>query len=97
MPPGVESGVRLQIRGQGDIGDFGGPRGNLYISINVEPHTLFKRKDDDLKVVMSRYDLYQKSTKPVLDFLSKKPNFHEIDGTGKIEEITSKIDVFLNV
>ena len=56
-----------------------------------------KRKDDDLKVVMSRYDLYQKSTKPVLDFLSKKPNFHEIDGTGKIEEITSKIDVFLNV
>lgn len=48
VPPGVESGVRLQIRGQGDIGDFGGPRGNLYISISVEPHTLFKRKDDDL-------------------------------------------------
>ena len=30
---------------------------------------------------MSRFDLYQKTTKPVLDFLSKNPNFHEIDGT----------------
>ena len=56
-----------------------------------------KRKDDNLKTVMSRFDLYQKTTRPVLDFLSKKPNFHELDGTLKIEEITSKIDTFLRV
>ena len=31
------------------------------------------------------------------DFYSKNPNFHEIDGTLKIEEITAKIDDFLNV
>tara|TARA_B100000686_G_scaffold285450_1_gene309626 strand:+ start:2522 stop:3613 length:1092 start_codon:yes stop_codon:yes gene_type:complete len=53
VPPGVEDGVRLQIRGQGDIGDFGGGRGNLYVSIGVQPHPFFKRRGDDLL-----YDLF---------------------------------------
>ena len=56
-----------------------------------------KRKDDNLQIVMSRFDLYQKTTKPVLEFLSENQNFHEIDGTLKIEEITAKIDAFLKV
>ena len=56
-----------------------------------------KRKDDNLEIVMSRFDLYQKTTKPVLEFLSKDPNFHELDGTMNIDKITSKIDGFLNV
>ena len=56
-----------------------------------------KRKDDNLKTVMSRYDIYTKTTHPVLNFLSKNLNFHEIDGTLKIDEITAKIDTFINV
>ena len=56
-----------------------------------------KRKDDNLDTIMSRYDIYTKTTEPVLNFLSKKPNFHEIDGTLEIEEITRKIDAFINV
>ena len=56
-----------------------------------------KRQDDNLDILMSRFDLYQKTTKPVLDFFSKDSNFHEIDGTLKIDEITAKIDAFLNV
>ena len=56
-----------------------------------------KRKDDNLEIIMSRFDLYQKTTKPVLDFLSKNPNFHELDGTLKIDQITAKIDAFLHV
>ena len=36
-------------------------------------------------------------TKPVLEFYSKNPNFYEIDGALKIDEITAKIDDFLNV
>jgi adenylate kinase len=56
-----------------------------------------KRKDDNLETVMARYDIYTKTTKPVLDFLSNDQNFHEIDGTLKINEITAKIDTFLNV
>ena len=56
-----------------------------------------KRKDDNLDTVMARYDIYTKTTKPVLDFLSNNQNFHEIDGTLKINDITAKIDTFLNV
>ena len=37
------------------------------------------------------------TTKPVLNFYNKNPNFYEIDGTMKIEEITAKIEGFLNV
>jgi len=36
------------------------------------------------------------TTKPVLDFYSKNPNFYEIDGSGEIIEITRKIDTFIN-
>ena len=58
---------------------------------------LEKRSDDELNTILKRYDTYMETTKPVLDFYSKKPNFHELDGTLKIEEITNKIDDFLNV
>ena len=56
-----------------------------------------KRKDDNLETIMSRYDIYTKTTQPVLSFLSKNPNFQEIDGTLEIEEITRKIDTFIDV
>ena len=56
-----------------------------------------KRSDDDLNTILKRYDAYMKTTKPVLDFYSKNSNFYEIDGNLKIEQITAKIEVFLNV
>tara|TARA_B100000674_G_C37413522_1_gene721772 strand:- start:40 stop:603 length:564 start_codon:yes stop_codon:yes gene_type:complete len=75
--------------------------------LNVNKETIVKRiekrkieenrSDDDLGTILKRYDTYMKTTKPVLDFYSKKPNFIEIDGTLKIDEITKKIDTFLKV
>ena len=56
-----------------------------------------KRSDDDLNTILKRFDAYMETTRPVLDFYSKNPNFYEIDGNLKIEQITAKIDVFLNV
>ena len=47
--------------------------------------------------IIKRYDTYMKTTKPVLDFYSNNPNFYEIDGSSKIDEITAKIDNFLTV
>jgi len=38
-----------------------------------------------------------KTTRPVLDFYSQNSNFYEIDGALKIEQITAKIDAFLNL
>ena len=58
---------------------------------------LKKRKDDNLDVVIARYDIYMKSTKPILDYYSKKTNFTEIDGSLEIEQITSKINDILKV
>ena len=56
-----------------------------------------KRTDDNLSTILKRYDTYMETTKPVLDFYSKKSNFHEIDGDDKIEEISSKIELILSV
>ena len=58
---------------------------------------LEKRLDDNSATILKRYDTYMETTRPVLDFYSKKLNFYEIDGTSEISEITSKIDTFLNV
>ena len=58
---------------------------------------LKKRKDDNLDVVISRYDTYMSSTKPVLDFYSKNSNFTEIDGAAEIDQITNKINEILKV
>ena len=58
---------------------------------------LIKRKDDNLENIISRYDIYMNTTKPVLDFYSKNANFTEIDGTAEIEAITGKINDILKV
>jgi len=75
--------------------------------LNVDKETIVKRiekrkvlenrSDDELDTIIKRYEKYMETTKPVLDFYSKNPQFNEIDGTLKIDEITAKIDAFLNV
>jgi len=44
----VETGSRLRLRGEGEEGEFGGPRGDLYVFIHVETHGFFERKGDDI-------------------------------------------------
>tara|TARA_B100000902_G_C26844572_1_gene685076 strand:- start:54 stop:263 length:210 start_codon:yes stop_codon:yes gene_type:complete len=58
---------------------------------------LEERSDDDLQIILKRYDTYMKTTRPVLDFYSKKPNFYEIDGSLKIDDITAKIKAFIKL
>ena len=58
---------------------------------------LKKRKDDNIDVVIERYDTYMTATKPMLDFYSKNANFTEIDGADEIEQITNKINDVLKV
>ena len=74
--------------------------------LNVSKDTIVKRiqkrkvlenrSDDELNTILNRYDTYMTTTKPVLDFYSKNPNFYEIDGSEEIIEITRKIDTFIN-
>ncbi len=48
IPPGVETGMWLQLRNQGEPGDPGAPRGNLRIQIHVRKHPFFERVQNDL-------------------------------------------------
>ncbi len=48
IPAGVDTGSRLRLRGEGEAGLRGGPRGDLYIVIHVEPHDIFERRGDDI-------------------------------------------------
>ncbi|MEK6692689.1 MAG: molecular chaperone DnaJ [Nitrospirota bacterium] len=48
VPAGVETGSRLKLSGEGELGTFGGPPGDLYIIINVRPHPIFEREGDDI-------------------------------------------------
>ncbi|MBI4682303.1 MAG: molecular chaperone DnaJ [Nitrospirae bacterium] len=48
IPAGVDTGIRLKVTGEGEAGNHGGPNGDLYVIIHVEPHPFFKRKDNDL-------------------------------------------------
>ena len=47
--------------------------------------------------ILKRYDKYMETTRPVLNYYTKNPNFYEIDGTLKIDDIAAKIEAFLNV
>jgi len=48
IPGGVDSGSRLRMSGEGELGVHGGPRGDLYIYLNVEEHAFFKRDGNNL-------------------------------------------------
>ena len=75
--------------------------------LNVNKETIIKRiekrkiierrTDDELETILRRYETYMETTKPVLDYYSKNPNFYNIDGSLEINEITKKIDSFINL
>jgi molecular chaperone DnaJ len=48
IPAGVETGSRLRLRGEGESGEYGGERGDLYVFLYVEPHDFFEREGDNI-------------------------------------------------
>lgn len=50
IPQGVPSGARLRVAGKGNAGLLGGPSGDLYITVRVEPHPFFNRVGDNIEV-----------------------------------------------
>jgi DnaJ-class molecular chaperone len=53
IPPGVRTGTRVRVAGQGESGRAGGARGDVYLLVQVLPHSRFERKGDDLHLRMS--------------------------------------------
>ena len=50
IPPGVDNGSVLKLRGEGEAGSNGGSNGDLYVEIRVKPHKIFKREGNDIAV-----------------------------------------------
>jgi molecular chaperone DnaJ len=48
IPPGVDSGTRLRVTGEGEQGPNGGPPGDLYVVLDVKEHQFFERRGADL-------------------------------------------------
>lgn len=48
VPPGVDSDTQIRLSGEGGAGMDGGPPGNLFVVLNVEPHEFFQRRGDDI-------------------------------------------------
>lgn len=52
IPPGVQEGSQIRLRGQGEPGLGGGPAGDVLIDINITPHPLFVREGDDIHLTL---------------------------------------------
>jgi molecular chaperone DnaJ len=52
VPAGIETGQRLRVSGEGESGERGGPRGDLYVDVEVEDHPLFERDGHHLLCVV---------------------------------------------
>lgn len=50
IPAGISNGQQIRVSGYGERGENGGPNGDLYIEINVRPHSHFKREGDDIYI-----------------------------------------------
>ena len=48
LPAGIDTGQRLRVAGEGEPGEGGGPRGDLYILVEVEPDDIFQREGNDV-------------------------------------------------
>jgi molecular chaperone DnaJ len=48
IPPGVDNGSQLRIRGEGEAGDYGGPPGDLFVVMHVKEHPFFSREGENL-------------------------------------------------
>lgn len=52
VPGGVDTGTRIQLTGEGEVGHGNGPAGDIYVEIRVVPHATFERHGDDLNVTV---------------------------------------------
>lgn len=53
IPAGVDSGTRIHLAGEGEVGPGGGPAGDLYVELQVRPHETFTRRGDDLHATVT--------------------------------------------
>jgi molecular chaperone DnaJ len=48
LPAGIDDGARLRLAGEGEAGESGAPRGDLYVAVHIKKHETFERQGRDL-------------------------------------------------
>jgi len=88
IPAGIDTGAKMRLRGNGEGGRKGGPAGDLYVIIHVEPHEFFQREGD---LIYCRFPLPMDQAA-----LGCKPEVPTIHGTKKlsIPKGTQSGDIF---
>jgi len=82
IPAGVDSDSVIPLRGQGEEGINGGPQGDLYIVLQVEPHELFTRTGNDLRIDMPiSFEQAALGTTIIVPTLSEKVSYKVPPGT----------------
>jgi molecular chaperone DnaJ len=94
IPAGVDNGMSLRITGHGDEGQNGGPKGDLFVHIEVEPHEAFQREGDDvyldLPITFAEAALGCKKEVPTLLNESYRIQIPEGTQTGKLFRVSGK-------
>jgi molecular chaperone DnaJ len=90
IPAGISDGSRMRLSGEGDVGSNGGSPGHLYVNIDVRPHPLFQRDDDDLV-----YDLEMNPAQAALGFAAEIPTLGGDPATLKIPSGTQNGRLFV--
>jgi molecular chaperone DnaJ len=89
VPAGVDSGTRIQLSGQGEVGAGGGPAGDLYVEIMVAHHSVFTRNGDDLlctiSIPMTAAALGTTVQLPTLEADVADPRSSEVERTSTLE------------
>ena len=82
IPAGVDNDSVIPLRGQGEPGTNGGPPGDLYIILQVEPHELFTRTGNDLRIDMPiTFEQAALGTTIIVPTLSEKVSYKVPPGT----------------
>ena len=94
IPAGIDTGMRLRMAGFGDAGEAGGPPGDLYVYIEVQPHEAFTRDGDDvyldLPITFTEACLGTKKDVPTLLGQQARLNIPEGTQNGKLLLVSSK-------
>jgi molecular chaperone DnaJ len=82
IPAGVETGSRLRMTGEGEAGELGGVRGDLYVMIHVKDHDIFERRDANLYTVYNiSFTQAALGSEVVVPTLDGKENLRIPEGT----------------
>lgn len=98
IPPGVDTGSRLRIRGEGEEGERGGPPGDLFVFLFVEPHEFFVRDGDDIVCqIPISFSQAALGTEIEIPTLNGKKNLSVPRGTENGEILKIKGEGFLKI